>query len=572
MMKNKIKIKDILDLKKVFSLTKVFCKDYYERLPIIKSKDSTQGNLYRICSLIAIIGLGYLSYYIIDFLSKTGQSQIFLNAYLLIMAFIIMFQQIIASTNIYYFSKDLEYILPMPIKPLELLVARFNMLMGISYITLAMFALIPLIIYGLLASTSLLYYPGMIIALVTFPIFFGLIISVIMLFAMQLTKIIKNKDVFQFAITVILMGILTIFESQALNTVLSNVEQIEQIGQGENINLIKIINTKLEHVNNYLITINPSVKLLIGNSILKNLIEFVKIILVNILGFILFIFIGKKLYLKNILKNIQKINTKKIKNKIINYKYKKINKKKSYLKNEFNELIKTPAFFMQCIFPSILIVIALAIIVISMYPSLVAIMQSEELAEQMPEFKFDITVFITIIVIIQLLYTFSNLSITAISRKGKNAFFIKYIPISLYKQFLYLNLPQIILNIFISLIVIGAAKYLVPEINIIYLILMFIMALILNIINSFLMLVVDLRRPNLEWDNETDAIKQNKNKLYQYALTIIIILILIYFSNIFEKINLNLSIFIILFILILFLFIINKIINKRTNKLFNKIY
>ena len=530
-----------------------------------------QSKLFKICAIIAVFGLAYLSNYIIDFLQKTGQPQIFLSAYLLIMSIIIIFQQILACTNVYYFSKDLEYILPFPIKPLELLIARFNMLMSISYMSVAMFVLVPLLIYGMSAASSLLYFPGMIIVLITFPIFFGLIISTIMLFVMQLTKIIKNKDVFQIVVTVILVGILTIFESQAVNMVFSNENEIEQILQGESTNLIEIINGKIENINNYLITINPSVKILTGNNILKNLIELIKIILANLIGFILFIFIGKKLYLKNILINIQKININKIKNKKENYKYKKIEKEKSYIKNEFRELIKTPAFFMQCVFPIILIVITLAVIVISLYPAFVAILQDESLTEQMPEFKFDIAVLVTIIVIMQIIFTFSNLSITAISRKGRNAFFIKYIPMSLYKQFLYMNLPQIILNIIISLIILVVTKYLVPEISIIYLIVMFIIGLILNIINSFLMLVVDLRRPNLEWDNETDAIKQNKNKLYQYVLSIIISLILIYFKNIFEKINLNLAIIIILFILLIILFLINKLIKNKINKLFNKI-
>ena len=49
-----------------------------------------------------------------------------------------------------------------------------------------------------------------------------------------------------------------------------------------------------------------------------------------------------------------------------------------------------------------------------MYPSLAAIMQDETIAEQMPEFKFDIGILTTIIIIIQLVFTFSNLSITAI--------------------------------------------------------------------------------------------------------------------------------------------------------------
>jgi len=564
-------MKEMINVKKIIALTKILCKDYFQRLPIYKFKDSGQGKIFKICVATLILALTFLSFYIIDFLQKTPQPQIFLNAYLLIMAIIIMFQQVIASTDIYYFSKDLEYILPFPIKPVELLIARFNMLISLSYTSILAFVLIPVLLYGIIVAKSLLFYPSMLIVLLIFPIFFGLIISTIMLFIMKLTKIIKNKDVFQFIVTFIMMFILMNFGMHAINSIFSNEEYFKEIGQEESINLLGIINNKLENVNNYLLTINPSVKILTGTNIFKNLLELTKILLINIVGFIIFIFAGKLLYLKNILKNVQKINTGKIKKEKINYKYKKLNKNKSYIKNEFRQLIKVPTFFMQCIIPIILIVITVTAIVIAIYPSIVAILQTEEIAEQMPEFEFDINILTIIIIIIQLIFSFSNLSITAISRKGKNAFFIKYIPISLYKQFLYLNIPQIILNIFVSMIILGVAKYLIPQINIIYLFLMFIASILLNIINSFLMLVVDLRRPNLEWDNETDAIKQNKNKLYQYVLTIIIVLILIYFSSIFEKINLNFAIIIILFILIIILFLINKIIKNKINKIFNKI-
>ena len=431
MMKKITNLKDIINPKKIISVSKVLCKDYFEKLPIFKTKDSAQGKLFKICAIIAIIGIAFLSYYIIDFLEQTGKPEIFLNAYLLFMAIIIIFQQIVASTNIYYFSKDLEYILPFPLKPTELLIARFNMLISISYTSIIMFVLPSLLIYGMIAATSLLYYLGMIIVLVSFPIFFALIISIIMLFIMQLTKIIKNKDIFQLIVMTILTWALMTFAMQAIGSIFSNVEEIDKIFQGENINLIEIINNKIENINNYLLTINPSVKILIGNNILKNLIEIIKIIFVNLSAVIIFIFIGKKLYLKNILKNIEKININKIKKKKIKNKYKKNKKEKSYIKNEFNQLIKNPTFFMQCIFSNILIIITLLTIVISMYPSLIAVIQNEEVAQQMPQFKIDISVLTIIIVIMQIIYTFSNLSITAISRKGKNAFFIKYIPISL---------------------------------------------------------------------------------------------------------------------------------------------
>ena len=573
MMKKITSLKDIIDFKKVMSLSKVLCKEYFEKLPIFNSENSKQSKLFRGMGIIAVFALGYLTYNIIDFLQKTGQPQIFINIYLLIASIIIIYQQILASTNVYYFSKDLEDILPFPIKPIELLISRFNMLVSISYVSILMFIFIPLLLYGMMVARTFIYYLCMLIVLVIFPIFFALIISIIMLFVMQLSKIIKNKEIFQLLVTMIIIGIFTMFEGYAFKTVLSNAEEIEQIQQGQEINLIQTINEKVTDINKYLITINSSVKILTENNILNNLIQIIKIIFINIITFILFILVGKKLYLKNILINIEKININKIKKKKENYKYKKNNKKNAYIKKEFKDLIKTPTFFMQCVIPSILTVVALALIIISVYPSFLAIMEDEKIAAEMPEFKFDISLFTTIIVIIQIAYTTSNLSITAISRKGKNAFFIKYIPISLYKQFIYMNIPQIILNAFISLIILGAAKYLMSEIQIIYLIIIFIIGLILNIINSFLMLVVDLCRPNLEWDNETDAIKQNKNKLFQYMLSIIICLILIYFKQVFEgfKINLNLFIIFILIFLLFILCLINNIIKNKINKLFNKI-
>ncbi len=51
------------------------------------------------------------------------------------------------------------------------------------------------------------------------------------------------------------------------------------------------------------------------------------------------------------------------------------------------------------------------------------------------------------------MFSISNISLTAISREGKNAIFSKYIPLDLYKQFLYKNVLQTILNIIVSIIV-----------------------------------------------------------------------------------------------------------------------
>ena len=150
--------------------------------------------------------------------------------------------------------------------------------------------------------------------------------------------------------------------------------------------------------------------------------------------------------------------------------------------------------------------------------------------------------------------------------------YLKYIPIDLYKQFCFKNIVQIFTNIIISIITLSTIKYIIPKIEIQYLIIIFIDAIIINVINSFIMMTIDLKRPNLNWKTEYEVIKQNDNIMFQYALTVIFTLIYLYLSKIFKDINFNISILCISAILMLVLILINRYVKKRKNKLFEKIY
>ena len=43
-----------------------------------------------------------------------------------ILGILLIFQTIMLSTNIFYFSKDIENILHLPFKPVEILISKFN--------------------------------------------------------------------------------------------------------------------------------------------------------------------------------------------------------------------------------------------------------------------------------------------------------------------------------------------------------------------------------------------------------------------------------------------------------------
>lgn len=565
-------------VKKIKILSKIFIKDYFQNLYIF-NKDTKKINKKSVAvwlAIISIITMGLLSFQIIDFLEKAGQEILFLKIYLLILATVFIFQAILVCTNVFYFSKDLEYILPLPIKPIELLISKFNNVISITYGMELLLLFVPLVIYGMLTVKPVLYYFMVPLVLLIFPVFLILIVSTIMLLIMQLTKFIKNKDIFQIIIVTILTFILTSAEIYAFNSIFG--EKIINIENTQNIEIetaeisLQNLNNKIDKLNNYFIIINPCISLLTELNFNNIVIQILKLLLLNSIIFILFLFFGKILYLKNLLKNIAYINKKKNKKKIIKNKYKKNKIKVSYIKNEILKIIKTPTFFLQCIFQYIFIIIILLLILNMVFPIIIDNFIQEDYLNKLGKNDFSLQCICILLGVVQIIFTLGNISLTAISREGKNANFMKYIPVSMFKQFIWKSVPQIFCN---SLLIIGLTFVVainIPKISIIYYITSVVLAMILNIINSFIMLIVDLKNPNLDWITETSVLKDNKNKLYQYVLTILIVLMLLYFIKIFANIDIKISVSIILSILTGILIIIVLYIKKNINKLFKNIY
>lgn len=564
-------IKD--NIKIIKDLTKIFLKSAYQDVNIInkETKKINKKSVFVWLILIVSLALFYISNEIIKALVSSGYPEVFLSIYFLVLAIFIMFQTILVCTNIFYFSKDIELILPFPIKPVNLLIAKFNTLICTLYVSEAIFGIIPICIYGILTHSTLLFYIYAVLIFIFFPVFLALVLSIIMMFVMKISKFIKNKEIFQTIITLLLVTSIFIVEYNVINNIFIQNKEIEIVENNFQIadKLIEF-NNKIETSNKLFLVINPAVKVL-KNSNLQNIFEIIKIILIDFITFIIFIFIGKKTYLKDILKNTSYLI--KTSNKGINL-YKKCKKNiifKAYIKKEFKNLFRNSMVFMQCVYPMIISLITVIIISIILLPKLNEVLNNPDIKQLIGNLEFDLSIVYIILSGIQVLFMISPASLTSISRDGKNAGFMKYIPISYFRQILYKGLPQIFINSISVIIIIGILYYAFPSIGIVNVLLVFISSMILNVLNSYSMIIVDLLNPKLEWDSEYEILKQNNNRYFQYAFTVIIILILVYLNKVLEGINLNLSI-IITSIVFLFILIIELILIKiRENKLMKKI-
>ena len=379
---------------------------------------------------------------------------------------------------------------------------------------------------------------------------------------MRFAKFVRNKDIFQLMISIILIACVFLLQTSAFSSLFS-IETDEQA-----ITQFNEFSQNANYMGQYFLVVNPSSTMLANPFSGQAILAFLQLILYNGIAMVVFVVIGRVTYLKDIVRNLVTYTKKKKKTIKVEKETKSRKIGKSYLQKEWKMLRRQPIFFMQCIFPVIFVLVTAIVLVFVLLPILSEIAQDQEMQEILKNTSFDTEV---MSVILQILFSLSSLSLTAISREGKNATFMKQIPISLYRQFVYKSIPQIVLNTVVTIVVIGLIWYLVPSISNIYLLLVEIIAMLMNGINSYLMLIVDLRRPNLDWDTEYSVVKKSDNKIFQYAFLIISVLVLMYFGNVFDNVDIlfallsEIAVFAVLFITI------DRCVKKWQSKLFNKI-
>ena len=556
-------------LKNILNLSKLYIKENDPSLKIIdiKTKKFNKKSALFWVYLILFFGTFYISSEIVQYTKRIGKPEIFLNSFLLFIEILVIMRTVIISMNVFYFSKDIENVLHLPFKPIEILIAKLNTVLFMNYELELLFAAVPLLNYGIYNNAELSYIFNLILLLVIFPTFAVLVVSLIMLILMKTIKLFKNKELMQFIIGFLFMFALIFFSNKALTYTFKNADYIN-----ENQELIlNNINTNIVKINSYFLNIKPTANILQEKGIFKILFNYLKLIFINVIAFLIFIYLGDKLYLKQLLKANFYTKKKKIKKEKVNKKVKRKSIWDAFITKEFKVLLKNPLFFMQTLYPVFMTTLTVCVLVIALVPVFNKAIHMEENKELLENLKFNIEAVCIIIGTTQVVGLLNNSSITAFSRDGKSAYINKSLPISLYKQFIYKNIPQIFINAISSIIILFVLVYKIPVIGMKYYFIIFGISLLLTIINSYILCLIDLLMPKLEWDAEYDILKNNKNKLFQYVLIILNILLLVFVNDAFEKHNLDKSLTIFATALGTIFIVFNVLLKKYQTRLFNKI-
>ena len=546
-------------MKEVFLLTKVLTKSSNNGIKQgneKKSKAISRILLILFAYLYLGIFMGIASNLAISALMTVGMENIFIYLAFFMFCVFIIVQTIISSINILYFSKDLEFLMPLPIKPIKIIMAKINCLIINAYLVSATLIAPVLIVYGFLKKLTLGYYITSLITLLVFPIIPILITVLLVTIIMRPMKKIISKDVLQyisFIFTFILIiGIQKISNMTETTTVNEVTETLISINNmiRNNINIF----FNVDFASNAVINFNSIYG--IGQLGLFVCLSFVAYYLVS------------KLISRTYLKTVTTVSTTKNKiEKVEDSNYKECDVKTSYVKKEFANLFRNPIFFIQCIFFGVVFPVMFLFIGIANMNS--SGVDPELFLSDVNNIINSSSGIIGIMFLFLFCFLFNYVSVTAISREGNEATFAKYIPIPLEKQIKFKALPGIIVNDIIMFAIIIGACLIVKSISIITIISALFLGMLLNRFNNILFVIVDLKNPKLKWISEYTVVKQNINMIYQmliYSAEMVVLGLLIT-----KLIDLNIFIILSTIVLILMNIGINMYIKKKQKILYEKI-
>ena len=550
---------------KVIKLTKIFLKNSFSNMDArmgISTKSKSKIIVYGLLFLYFAGLIIFLGYNLLDGLIAIHQETIFVGMILFMIFGLGIIQTIFSSINILYFTKDSEYLLPLPLKPYQIILARTNVMLIAEYVIIFLIGFIPLVMYGILTGAGIVYYLTMILAVILVPILPVLLISMLVMFIMSFAKLTKNRNRFQLFATLLVLAIIIAISisTSGMKQDLTNEEMAQMVVQA---------NGMIELVKGYVPTVDYLMEALTTNSLFTAIVEVLKTLGITIIGFIVYMLIAQKIYFKGLVGNLFGGGASSSNKEINQKEYRNSKLYKSYVGKEFKNMARNPVFLMQCLIPAILIPIIMVVVVFAGFNSDgMGLEQITQMAQQMPTNTFFIACII--LGVIQFFTMFIYVSITAVSRDGENAVFMKYIPVSLYKQYIYKIIPNIIMNIVTILVTLGMAEYLL-NLPVITLIALFVVATIMGILQSIAMIIVDLKRPKLNWDSEYAVAKQNLNLVFPVLLSMINIAILVGFVYLLKDINVYIGVGILGILYVIATFITNKYLYNKQYELAEKI-
>ncbi|MFA5676301.1 MAG: hypothetical protein WDA65_07220 [Christensenellales bacterium] len=397
------------------------------------------------------------------------------------------------TVSVMYHADDVSLLLALPLKPYQILGAKFLTLLVYEYIFEAFILLPVLIVYGIRAGAGALFAVYSVLLLLIIPVIALVMSAVLVMLVMRFTRFGKNKQMLNYigGIIALVMAIGLNIAMQSFAVTLSEGQIAADAGQ---------LSATLSRL---FPGIGFAANALTANGTMGGLINLLLFALCSAFAAAVFLGFGQLVYFKGLVG----VTEASAKRKLISYdelgkKTAGVSVTRAYVKKEIRLLVRSPIAFLNCVLMNFI------------WPVLILVMlfgsgQSFEMIRALV-LSLNGSVLIAAFAGISAFVSSANaITSTAISREGKALYFVKYLPVEIIKQLNAKVLSGMLLSsiavalMAAALIFFGAEPVLV------------IVALALgagaSFVSSVIGLFIDAVNPKLSWMNEQQAIKQNVN-------------------------------------------------------------
>lgn len=449
-------------------------------------------------------------------LEPAGLQSMLVSLYLSMGVVLVFFFGVMYVISIFYHSSDVEKLLPMPLRPQEIIGAKLIVTAVYEYIFLFVLVAPALFTYGYASGEGLVFYLLTLLVILLLPVVPLGMAAILVMIIMRFTPFARNKDRFS-----MVSGLLTMV--LALGLVFAS-QSATRFSQDD---LVRIIQSGAEEIARMTASFFPgtsfAVMALVSESLSSSLANFGLLLLAAAASTVLTILAGKIFYFKGVIglsgsmSRARKLNEREISS---------LNKSgsafRTYVRKEFLLLFRTPIFFMNNVLMNFIWPLFFLIPLMSGGGGSIAELRSmmNKFITESGDKGYSIALAVIFAVACFLAGT-NGITESALSREGKLIYIMKILPVS-YTVQIWAKIAVGILLSFAGTLIMYILALLLLQPPFWFAVLLFAVipgpVLCVNLAGMF----YDLFWPKLSWDNEQKAVKQNMNVLYGMLSSLLI--------------------------------------------------
>lgn len=498
------------------SLAKVFIRSLSMTKPSTKQQMIVTKILLALVSLFIILPFvvvsGLFIYTVTNSLVEYNYETIgleFMCILLCVFTFIFSFNVIL---NELYFTGDIENLLPLPLKPREIVGAKIASIFCAESLVQLLVIFFSVIGFFFALGLSFKNFLLGILGMITLPMIPIIYCSIISLLIMSFTRFIKNKETIRKVGLVFVLAVLMLF--------------VYFLGALQNFDLELYIEGFVNGDQTFLHVMRgifPHINLFIDILVTGSIRSLLLYILVNIGFIVVLLGLADVCYFKGVVGLSSKdTESKKSSSNILNN-IKVENPTNSYFKKEIFTLFRTSSYFLNCILINFIWPIFVYVICKLKFPDL-TLSKLKNLVTSTDNNTL-IIIFMFVIGVSILLPALNSIASSSFSREGKNFYFMKYIPMD-YSSQVYVKLLVSFIIAFIGVNVFSLIFYLVIGLKVSTAFIFLIISFLAILFICSLGIIIDSINPKLVWDDELNALRENSNNFIVMGISIFMFIVL----------------------------------------------